>query len=675
MNKKFIIFLLAFICLTFIKEISTKAVEEEDENEDDIEKPIFSEKSGFFDDEFELKLSSKEGNEIYYTTDSSDPLNSETVKLYKKPIKIYDRSSEPNLYAEIGEDKNSPQYIGDYGGYKRPNYFLDKAMVIRAYIKTKDGQNSTVITHTYFVTTDNLAKYQDFTVVSLVTNPDDLFDPDKGLLVVGNDYIEEKNDIDPNDFTRLMQLMFKSNCFKEGEEWEKLTNMAIFENGNVTVQQNVAIKIRGFSTRMQAGKSFNIYAKKRFGKSTIKYAIFPENYDVNHDLIEEYKSFALRNVFSEERIKDELANILLYGREYQSISTTKKCVLFLNGEYWGFYIMIEKFSENYIASHFDIPKERVSLIKEGELSNGEEYELALYNNFFYEYSRRDVTSQLTYEEISNFVDLDSLIEHYVTGIYLGTWDWPAHNDGVWRYNGEKIEDKPYTDGKWRYISFDFDYSMGASFPMWGEIEQQEPYEIDNLKGLEMRRNVPTILFLPLLNNEDFRNKYINRFCDFMNDVLNLDRIDPIIDDYKENYLDMLANGKLRWKGYEYSNEKEAFANYKIIFSKILDDIRTFFTERPKYAIQHMIDYLNLEEELKKITISIEGKGKIKINSITPEIKNGKWVGQYFSNIPITLTAIPSNKSKFKGWSGGFSSDEKTIEIELTKDTKITAEFE
>jgi hypothetical protein len=469
--------------------------------------------------------------------------------------------------------------------------------------------------------------------------------------------------------------MFKSNCFKEGEEWEKLTNMAIFENGNVTVQQNVAIKIRGFSTRMQAGKSFNIYAKKRFGKSTIKYAIFPENYDVNHDLIEEYKSFALRNVFSEERIKDELANILLYGREYQSISTTKKCVLFLNGEYWGFYIMIEKFSENYIASHFDVPKERVSLIKEGELSNGEEYELALYNNFFYEYSRRDVTSQLTYEEISNFVDLDSLIEHYVTGIYLGTWDWPAHNDGVWRYNGEKIEDKPYTDGKWRYISFDFDYSMGASFPMWGEIEQQEPYEIDNLKGLEMRRNVPTILFLPLLNNEDFRNKYINRFCDFMNDVLNLDRIDPIIDDYKENYLDMLANGKLRWKGYEYSNEKEAFANYKIIFSKILDDIRTFFTERPKYAIQHMIDYLNLEEELKKITISIEGKGKIKINSITPEIKNGKWVGQYFSNIPITLTAIPSNKSKFKGWSGGFSSDEKIIEIELTKDTKITAEFE
>ena len=677
MDKIFLIFLIAFLYLSFTKEISNLDVEEEEENEnaDDIEEPIFSKKSGFFNNEFELELSSSEGNEIYYTIDSSDPLNSETVKLYEDPILIYDRSSEPNVYAEIGEDENSPQYIGDYGGYKKPNYLLDKGMVVRAYIKTKNGQNSKVITHTYFVTTDNLSKYQDFTVVSFVINPDDLFDPEKGLFVVGNDYFEEKNKMDPNDFSGLMRLMYTSNCFKEGEEWIKQTNMAIFENGKVSIQQNVGIKIRGFSTRMQAGKSFNIYAKKRFGVNSIKYALFPENYDVNHDLIEEYKSFALRNVFSEERIKDELANKLLYGREYQSISTTKKCVLFLNGEYWGFYIMIEKFSENYISSHFDVPKDRVSLIKEGELSNGEDYELVVYNNFFYEYSRRDVTSQLTYEEISNFVDVDSLIEHVCTGVYLGIWDWPAHNDGVWRYNGEKIEGKPYTDGKWRYIIFDFDYSMGASFPMWGEIEQQEPYEIDNLKGLEMRRSIPTILFLPLLQNEEFRNKYINRFCDFVNDVFNLDKIDALIDDYKENYLDMLANGKLRWKGYEYSNELEAFANFKIIFAKIFDDIRKFFVERPKYAIQHMIDYLNLKEELQEITISIEGKGKIKINSITPKIKNGKWVGKYLSNIPINITAIPSDKSKFKGWSGDFSSDEMTIEIKLAKDTKITANFE
>jgi hypothetical protein len=64
-------------------------------------------------------------------------------------------------------------------------------MVVRAYCKNKDG-NSKIITHSYFVTTGNLAKYQDFTIVSLVTNPEDLYDPETGLYVVGNGYIEAK---------------------------------------------------------------------------------------------------------------------------------------------------------------------------------------------------------------------------------------------------------------------------------------------------------------------------------------------------------------------------------------------------------------------------------------------------------------------------------------------------
>ena len=42
--------------------------------------------------------------------------------------------------------------------------------------------------------------------------------------------------------------------------------MAIFENGKLSLQQNVGIKIRGFSTKMQAVKSFNVYAKKKIWK-------------------------------------------------------------------------------------------------------------------------------------------------------------------------------------------------------------------------------------------------------------------------------------------------------------------------------------------------------------------------------------------------------------------------
>ena len=509
MKKSLLLILLLFLITLSIEiqQVSDKAEDNDTDEEEEVDKnvPVFSKDSGFYDTEFTLELSSEDGAEIYYTTDSSNPLTSDTAKKYSDPIKIYDRSKEPNVYSEIGDDENSPLFIGPLGGYKRPTYLLDKAMVVRAYCKNKDG-NSKVITHTYFVTTDNLAKYEDFTIVSLVTNPEDLFDPENGLYVVGNGYIEAKNKQGQNNnpwgggFGNMFGLMYESNFYKEGDEWTKETNMAIFENGEKKVHQNVGIRIRGFSTKMQAGKSFNVYSKKRFGKKQIKYALFEDNYDKFDKLIEKYKSIALRNVFAEERIKDEFANKLLFGREHQVIADTRKCIVFLNGEYWGFYIMLEKFSENYIQSHFGVPKEGVTLIKEGELSNGEESELTTYNNFFSEYATKNVEEESLYKEVISRVDLDSLAEHFVIGVYLATMDWPGHNDGVWRYNGEKIENNPYSDGRWRYISFDFDYTMGYQFSMggfggggWGGA-QQEGYTQDSLKSLERNRKSPTNLF-------------------------------------------------------------------------------------------------------------------------------------------------------------------------------------
>ena len=61
-------------------------------------------------------------------------------------------------------------------------------MVIRAAAKNSEGEFSEVITKIYFVTNNDLYKYQDFTVISLVTDPENLFDPEKGIYVTGNMY-------------------------------------------------------------------------------------------------------------------------------------------------------------------------------------------------------------------------------------------------------------------------------------------------------------------------------------------------------------------------------------------------------------------------------------------------------------------------------------------------------
>ena len=99
----------------------------------------------------------------------------------------------------------------------------------------------------------------------------------------------------------------------------------------------------------------------------------------------------------------------------------------------GILFIVETFSEKSIESHYDVPKERVTLIKEGDLSNGEESEIELYSIFFSEYSKKDLLDEKVYEEINDFIEIDSLIEHFVIGIYLRAWNWLGHNDGVWRY--------------------------------------------------------------------------------------------------------------------------------------------------------------------------------------------------------------------------------------------------
>ena len=38
-----------------------------------------------------------------------------------------------------------------------------------------------------------MEKYNIFTIISLIVNPEDLFDPDKGIYVIGNEFIETKN--------------------------------------------------------------------------------------------------------------------------------------------------------------------------------------------------------------------------------------------------------------------------------------------------------------------------------------------------------------------------------------------------------------------------------------------------------------------------------------------------
>ena len=107
-------------------------------------------------------------------------------------------------------------------------------------------------------------------------------------------------------------------------------------------------------------------------------------------------------------------------------------------------------------------------------------------------------------------------------------------------------------------------------------------------------------------------------------------------------------------------------------------IDSFFEQRPIYMKQHIAKEFELTGTIENVTLhnGDETEGKIILNTITPEMENGSWTGEYFTDYPVTVTAQPAEGYEFVGWSGSVVSDEITIEVPVTEGgIELTAEFQ
>ena len=649
--------------LYFSQQKEEKEATEEEEDNEEIKAPTFSHASGFYPEDFKLKLSSAKKTTIYYTVDSSYPKTSNTTKEFTDDILIYDRSSEPNIYSAYGQDDDSPLSISRFQNYYRPpDYPVEKVMVVRAVAKNQNGNFSEVVSETYIVTNKDLDRYKNLTVISLVTDPDNLFNPDYGIYVTGTMFQEWKNS---EDF--VPYLMFgtdprlKGNFYMKGSDWEREALFTIFDKGKVVVQQNVGIRIKGNYSRIVPQKSFNIYAKKKYGKTTIDTDILEDNYDINGNLITSYKRLSLRGIYDDSRIRDLVGRDLFYTRENLTSLDSKISVMFLNGEYWGAYIIQEKLSDDFIETNYLIPSESVSLIKDNENEDGPEEEVVKFKEFCKEYSKKDLADETIYEEVKNYINVDSLIELYASEIYISNNDWPGKNDGEFRNIGDKIEGNEYSDGKWRFIIIDLDYSMNMSF-----------VDIDRFSYAQNQMNsaeIVSFFFYLLGNNTNFQHKFVNTFCDYANEVCNPIKANRATQKLKEDkIIEVLTDSQKRWY-----RAPPTYTTQNYI--EKIDIINEFFKNRGKYALQHMKDFLKLDGILVDLTIKINGKGKVQINSIIIDSSNGDWTGKYFTEIPISIKAIPDDGSAFKEWSGYDKSIQQNDEIILSESKTITASFD
>ena len=578
----------------------------------------------------------------------------------------------------MNEDEDSPISVSRGHRFQGAAFNVDKAMVIRAAAKNSEGEFSEVITKTYFVTNNDLYKYQDFTVISLVTDPENLFDPEKGIYVTGNMYQNWKHSELYDPTARAWDKNVMSNFLMRGSDWEREAFITIIDKGDIVLQQNIGIRVKGWATRTHFSKSFNLYARKKYGKSRIEIDLLKDNYDMNGNLITSYKSLSIRSVYSEERLRDKLGRDLYYMRKGFISQSMIPTILFLNGEYWGLYLLEEKIGNDFIESNYFVPSENIVMSKNNEIEDGPEEEFDKFQNFCMEYSEKDVRDPEIYEEIKNFIDIDSFVELYTTGLYIDNTDWPGKNDGGWKNLGEKIEGNEYSDGKWRFIIFDLDYSMraggrwGGGNRIWGDSSS-----FNHALSRIQRAPINYLFFALIRNNSDFQRKFVNVYCDLANDVYHPKKVNKILDKYREELTDSVADSLLRWTrtNFNLNSKMEAFSNYRTTYLRALDSISNFFEKRANITMSDMKKFLELRGNLVDLNIEIIGKGKVQINTIIPEINNGKWTGKYFTRIPISIKAIPDVRYNFKKWSGFIQSTQKDEEIILFESQTIIVEFD
>lgn len=522
---------------------------------DKIPKLFFSNESGFYDEPFYLNIESNIDGIIYYTTDGSDPTDESNV--YNEPIYIYDASINENVYSARNDTSSAffVDFIKEYSHnnpeYEVPNYLVDKCFVIKAFVKDKKGQQSNIETKVYFIDFNSKSGYKDLNVISIVTDPDNLFDYYDGIYTTGKVFEKSMGEVIESGQDRhdVYWEHMKANYSKE-YAGEKQANCQFFVNNKLVLNQDCVIKIHGGGSRSFNQKSFNLYARDEFNEDGMfNYNFFGNDYYPS--------SMTLFNGGDDNdiKLKDYIVNTLY---EDNNFSTMKHVpyVLFLDGEYWGFYWLTEKYDENYVEHYYDVSENNTIIMKNNLVEVGNESDIHIYNDFYYFCTERDMNNEENYNKLLKMIDIDSCIDYYASLAYVcRCGDWPSGNVALWR--ARKTSDKKYEDGKWRWMLFDVNsYAMSYEY-----------IDYDNYADL-----LEDPLFSSLINNEKIKEMFFDKLAELENNQFSVQNVNKLLSTTGNQILEASNNSNRRFWG-------DKSINY---YSDGLKMINEFFLKRPEY---------------------------------------------------------------------------------------------
>ena len=530
-------------------------------------------KSGFYDANLMVQLSVDFPGEIYYTLDGKEPtINSFN---YLSPIKI------------------------------------DSTVVLRSRVIADGYYPGKISSNTYLINQESSVP-----VVSIVTNPDFLWDKKRGIYA---NY--------------------------EKRKWEVPAEVEYFDciNGSehtLAFSKSVDIRIAGKTSRRQPKKSFMFKSNDRDGKKTIDYKLF------NDKLIDSFESVWVRadatsgrnvpHMWVGERYKNELLyqinkqmNTAVDMQSYEPVS------VFLNGKYWGLYNLMERKGQGFIKNNH---KEKDVHILTGESVNVVRGSSQDYDRLLAYVFNSNIKDTAVYNKVCKKMDVNSYIDYWIYETYCGAHDISV-NIRFWKPKRENT--------KWRWISYDQD--------SWNEYNDETlDYYLNHGK---------VALLESLMKNNGFKNQFINRMCDFLNTGFKPENVIEKVQDITSKIHIEDLRDRERWQDtmlYVKQNQR-------------VDSLILFANQRPSFLKENMISFFKIEGEVEKIKVFTDkSEGSVKVNKI---IVDEDWQGDYIGSIPLEITAIPTNGYQFVRWKNRKMGKQSTITIDPAKFNEFVPVFE
>ena len=637
-----------------------------------LEPPSFSHTSGLYTGNFDLALSTDiQGATIVYTLDGSEPdinnlsgssfqykndyphevgmsfgafLNQNYTSLnYSSPISISDRSSAADQLAH----KNTVAdelYI--------PPVSVRKFTVLRAKVYL-NGIGSRTRTRNYFVW-PNGNPYS-VPVVALTTFEGNLFEYTDGIYTPGAIFDEWRTE-DPGGL-QSSRAEF-SNFGQSGRDWERNVNVQLFnQNLEPVLNQDAGIRIHGNTSRKHHLKNLRLYARSEYD----------EDNEFEFDLIKQQipnSANPYNNKFKRLLLRGNgsggyIAYDVVFNRSMQpffnGIMRIETAVNFINGEFFGLTAFRDRFDEHHVANNFGLNSDNVSImgcVGACVMEEGDDAAEDDFRDLFSYIKTNNLQENSNYEYVKNRLDIDSFINHLFLEIFT---EGDSYETKYWR--ATNVVDDSFGDGKWRVYTQDFESALKSS------INRLDDF-------LEEATNLNRGVLIHLVNNEEFKNKLLNRFSDLLNTGFTAERFSEIVNytfDEVAPILDEDNNRAPRNRFYSSSDQ---------------DRLLEWILERPGTLREQIKVAFSIDDTIDLVlNVSNLNAGYITLNTIdvegsTPGVndKPYPWTGVYFDNIPITLEAKPMPGYTFSHWSGDASGTNSEINITPNSNLLIQANF-